>query len=72
VNYAANASNDDRFAVAATSAEGITDQLQSGDVDSVGINGLAVPESDQSPAGVWVASSRPPRQPSGRTSCRAT
>ncbi len=56
VNYAANASNDDRFAVAATSAEGITDQLQSGDVDSVGINGLAVPESDQSPAGVWVAS----------------
>ncbi len=56
VNYAANASNDDRFAVAATSAEGITDDLQSGDVDSIGINGLAVPESDQSPLGVWVAS----------------
>ncbi|HTN80428.1 MAG TPA: protein kinase [Acidimicrobiales bacterium] len=56
VNYAANATSDDRFAVASTSAEGITDELQSGDVDSVGINGLAVPESDQSPAGVWVAS----------------
>ncbi len=56
VNYAASASSDDRFAVASTSAEGITDELQSGDVDSVGINGLAVPESDENPAGVWVAS----------------
>ncbi len=56
VNYAASASTDDRFAIASTSAEAITDELQSGDVDSVGINGLAVPESDQNPVGVWVAS----------------
>ena len=56
VNYAASASSDDRFAVASTSAEGIADDLQSGDVDSVGVNGLAVPASDQNPQGVWVAS----------------
>jgi serine protease Do len=56
VNYAASASSDDRFAIASTSAEGIADDLQSGDVDSVGVNGLAVPESDQNPVGVWVAS----------------
>ena len=56
VNYAANVTNDDRFAVAATSAEGIVASLESGDVDSVGVNGLAVPESDTNAAGVWVAS----------------
>ena len=56
VNYAANVTNDDRFAVAATSAEDIVASLESGDVDSVGVNGLAVPESDTNAAGVWVAS----------------
>ena len=56
VSYAANVTNDDRFAVAATSAEGIVALLESGDVDSVGVNGLAVPESDTNAAGVWVAS----------------
>ena len=56
VNYAASASSDDRFAIASTSAEGIADDLQSGDVDSVGVNGLAVPASDENPVGVWVAS----------------
>ena len=56
VNYAASASSDDRFAIASTSAEGIADDLQSGDVDSVGVNGLAVPASDTNPVGVWVAS----------------
>ena len=50
VNYAANVTNDDRFAVAATSAEGIVASLESGDVDSVGVNGLAVPESDTNAA----------------------
>jgi serine protease Do len=56
VNYAASASSDDRFAVASSSAEGIADDLQSGDVDSIGVNGLAVPASDENPQGVWVAS----------------
>ena len=57
VNYAASPMFSQYFAISRDVASGIIDQLrQDQDVDSIGINGVAVTSDDGSLSGVWVSS----------------
>ncbi len=57
VNYAASPRFSQYFAISRDSAVGIMDQLrQDQDVDSIGVNGVAVVSDDGSLSGVWVSS----------------
>lgn len=56
INYAAAQSVDQYFAIAHDEAVGIIDQLRAGnDVDSIGINGIAVSDGGDL-TGIWVSS----------------
>jgi serine protease Do len=56
VNYAGNSETRQQFAIAASEAERVVEQLSQGeDVTSIGINGTAVLGEDGS-SGIWVAS----------------
>lgn len=55
INYAAASSTSQYFAIPQDIASGLVATLQSGqDVDSIGVNGVAI--SDGSTSGIWVAS----------------
>jgi serine protease Do len=57
INYAGNDISDQNYAIAATDARPIIAELAAGnDVDSIGINGEAVFDSDAGISGIWVAS----------------
>jgi len=57
VNYAAYKSADQYFAIAPDVAIPIVEQLRAGkDVDSIGVNGMAVISEDGSLSGIWVNS----------------
>jgi serine protease Do len=57
INYAGSASTSQYFAIARNEALEVIDRLRGGtNVDSVGINGVAVMSEDGSLSGVWVAS----------------
>ncbi len=57
VNYAGNDSSDQNYAIAATDARPIIDELMAGNnVESIGINGQAVFDEEQGINGIWVAS----------------
>ncbi len=57
VNYAASPLFSQYFAISRDVASGIIDQLrQDQDVDSIGVNGVAVASDDGSLSGVWVSS----------------
>ncbi len=58
VNYAQSIiANNQYFAIKADDAQGVIERLATGeDVDSIGINGVAVVSSDGSFSGIWVAS----------------
>lgn len=57
INYAASASTSQYFAISRDVATNLIDTLESGqNVDSIGINGVAVMSQDGSLSGVWVSS----------------
>lgn len=58
VNYAQSIiANNQYFAIKAEDAQGVIERLATGeDVDSIGINGVAVASSDGSVNGIWVSS----------------
>jgi serine protease Do len=57
INYAASTLTSQYFAISRDVATGLIGTLQSGqDVDSVGVNGVAVRSDDGSLSGIWVAS----------------
>jgi S1-C subfamily serine protease len=57
VHYAGDASARQAFGISETVAEGIIEQLKSGEnLDSIGINGQAVGTEDGSLTGIWVSS----------------
>ncbi len=58
VNYASSlVARNQYFAIRADEALPIIDQLRDGqDVDSIGVNGVAVANEDGSPSGIWVSS----------------
>ncbi|MGA2489534.1 MAG: trypsin-like peptidase domain-containing protein [Anaerolineales bacterium] len=57
INYAASKSTNQYFAIDATTAEPIVNQLKTGvDIDSIGINGTAFVSQDGSISGIWIAS----------------
>jgi len=56
INYANNASNQ-FFAIARNEADRLLNELKDGkDVNSIGVNGMAVMSEDQTLTGVWVSS----------------
>lgn len=60
VHYAGNSSTRQAFGISKDIAEGVIDQLRSGkNVDSIGVNGQAVANSDGTLTGVWVSSVQP-------------
>ncbi len=57
INYATSQMFSQYFAISRDVAAGIIDQLQQDqDVDSIGVNGVAVVSDDRSLSGVWVSS----------------
>jgi S1-C subfamily serine protease len=57
INYAGAKSTDQYFAIDATTAEPIVNQLKTGvDIDSIGINGTAFVSQDGSFSGIWISS----------------
>lgn len=57
VNYAGASGTNQYFAIAREEAMSIIDQLREGnDVDSIGVNGVAVVSSDGTISGIWVSS----------------
>ena len=57
VNYAGNDSSDQNYAIAATDARPIIDELAAGNnVESIGVNGEAVLDEEAGINGIWVAS----------------
>jgi S1-C subfamily serine protease len=57
INYAGAKSTDQYFAIDATTAEPIVNQLKTGtDIDSIGINGTAFVSQDGTFSGIWISS----------------
>lgn len=57
VNYAGSSETDQNFAIAASRAQDIVEQLRKGeDVQGIGINGVAVLDEEAGISGVWVSS----------------
>ena len=57
VNYSGIDSSDQNYAIAATDARPIIDELMAGNnVESIGINGRAVLDEEAGITGIWVAS----------------
>lgn len=57
INYAGNDASDQNYAIAATDARPIIEELAAGNnVDSIGVNGEAVLDPDAGVNGIWVAS----------------
>jgi S1-C subfamily serine protease len=57
IHYAGNSSTRQAFGISRDVAEGVIDQLRQGkNVDTIGVNGQAVSNSDGSLTGVWVSS----------------
>ncbi len=57
INYASRKTADQYFAIDASTAKPLVDQLKTGvDVDSIGINGTAFITEDGSISGIWISS----------------
>lgn len=56
INYAGNNTYDTNYAIVGQDAETVIEQLKTGDVEALGINGQAVVSEDGSISGIWVSS----------------
>ncbi|HSO26863.1 MAG TPA: S1C family serine protease [Anaerolineales bacterium] len=57
IHYASNQSTRQAFGISRNAAQSIVDRLKNGeDVDSIGLNGVAVASEDGSLTGIWVSS----------------
>lgn len=56
INYAGRNSTDQNYAILASHAKGVVEDLKNGDYESMGINGQAVANEDGSLTGIWVSS----------------